>query len=317
MAALMLCATSAAAQGDATRVYPQRPVRLIVPFLPGAGTDITTRAVAKKLSQMWNQQVVADNRPGASGAIGVEITAKANPDGYTLCTVSSGHTVLSAVNHQLPYEWGRDITGVSQYTSLYYILTIHQSVPAKTVKEFIAHAKANPGKIKQGSSGTAALQHFSGEMFAYMSGVRFTHIPYKGGGGAVAALMSGEVDMAFTTLLSTRPLLATGRIRYLAISAAKRSPAVPDLPTIAESGVPGFEANQWYGAVISAKVPAPIVRKISDAMREALSNTEVTERLAVDGSSASPSTPQEFSALIQSEIGKWKRLVKEASLQLD
>ena len=189
--------------------------------------------------------------------------------------------------------------------------------PAKTVKEFIAHAKANPGKIKQGSSGTAALQHFSGEMFAYMSGVRFTHIPYKGGGGAVAALMSGEVDMAFTTLLSTRPLLATGRIRYLAISAAKRSPAAPDLPTIAESGVPGFEANQWYGAVISAKVPAPIVHKISDAIRDALRAPEVTERLAGDGSSASPSTPQEFITLIKTEIGKWKRLVKEASLQLD
>jgi tripartite-type tricarboxylate transporter receptor subunit TctC len=306
----------AAAQINPARDYPSRPIRLIVPFLPGAGTDLTTRAVAKKLSETWGQQVVADNRPGASGAIGVEITAKATPDGYTLCTISSGLTVLSAVNDKLPYEFGKDITGVSQFTSLYYILTVHQSVPAKSVKELIAHAKASPGKVKQGSSGTAALQHFSGEMLGHMTGAKFLHIPYKGGGGAVAALLSGEVDMAFTTFLSTRALIASGRLRYLAITGAKRSPVMPDLPTIAESGVPGFEVNQWYGAVTSAKVHPAIVQKISSAMRDALRAPDVAERLAADGSTPSPNAAPEFNALIQSDIAKWRRLVKEAGLEL-
>jgi len=314
----LLCgvSTSNAAQSDPARDYPSRPIRFIVPFLPGAGTDLTTRAVAKKLSELWGQQVVADNRPGASGAIGVDITAKATPDGYTLCTISSGLTVLSAVNDKLPYEFGKDVIGVSQLTSLYYILTVHQAVPAKSVKELIAYARANPGNVKQGSSGTAALQHFTGEMLGYMAGVKFLHIPYKGGGGAVAALVSGEVDMAFTTFLSTRALIAGGRLRYLAITAAKRSPVMPDLPTIAESGVPGFEVNQWYGAVTSAKVHPAIVQKISSAMRDALRASDVAERLAGDGSTPSPSSSPEFNALIQSETTKWRRLVKEASLEL-
>lgn len=306
-----------AAQADPARDYPSRPIRLIVPFLPGAGTDLTTRAIAKKLSETWGQQVVADNRPGASGAIGVDMAAKAAPDGYTMCTISSGLTVLSAVNDKLPFEFGKDVTGVSQFTSLYYVLTVHHALPARSVKELIVYAKANPGKIKQGSSGTAALQHFTGEMFAHMSGVKFLHIPYKGGGGAVSALVSGEVDLAFTTFMSTRVLVANNRLRYLAITGAKRSPVMPDLPTVAESGVPGFEVNQWYGAVLSSKVPPAIIQKISNAMRDALRTPEVAERLAGDGSTASPSSPKEFNALIHADIAKWRRLVKEANLQLN
>ena len=193
---------------------------------------------------------------------------------------------------------------------------MHPTVPAKSIKALIAYAKANPGKLNQGSSGTGALQHFSGEMPAYMTGAKFTHIPYKGGGAAVAALVSGEVEMAFTTLLSTRPFINSGRLRYLAITAGKRSPAIPDLPAIAEAGVPGFEANQWYGVVTSAKVNAAIVRKLSNAMRDAVHAADVVERLASGGSTALSSTPDEFNAHIKSEIGKWRRLVKEAGLQM-
>lgn len=307
---------SHAAQSDPVRDFPSRPIRFIVPFVPGAGTDITTRTVAKKLSEAWGQQVIADNRSGAAGAIGADITAKANPDGHTLCLISSGHTVLAAVNDRLPYDIEKDLTGVSQLTTLFYILTVHPSTPVKSVKELIAYAKANPGKIKQGSSGTGALQHFSGEMMAYMTGAKFTHIPYKGGGAAVAALVSGEVEMAFTTLLSTRAFINSGRLRYLAITAGKRSPAIPDLPTIAEAGVPGFEANQWYGVVTSSKVNPAIVRKLSNAMRDAVHAPDVAERLAADGSTALSSTPEAFNAHIKSEIVKWRRLVKEAGLQL-
>jgi tripartite-type tricarboxylate transporter receptor subunit TctC len=305
-----------AAPADPLRDYPARPIRFIVPFVPGAGTDITTRTVAKKLSETWGQQVVTDNRSGAAGAIGAEITARATPDGYTLCLISSGHTVLAAVNDRLPYDIEKDLTGLSQLTTLFYILTVHPSVPVKTVKELIAHAKANPGKLKQGSSGTGALQHFSGEMLAYLTGTKFTHIPYKGGGAAVAALVSGEVEMAFTTLLSTRSFINSGRLRYIAITAGKRSPAIPELPTISEAGVPGFEANQWYGAVTSSKVHPAIVRKLSNAMRDAVHAPEVVDRLAADGSTALSSTPDEFNAHIKTEIAKWRRLVNAAGLQM-
>lgn len=312
-----LAAPTCAAQTDPAKDYPSRPVRFIVPFVPGAGTDITTRTIAKKLSEMWGQQVVADNRAGAGGAIGADITAKANPDGHTLCLISSGHTVLAATNDQVPYDITKDLAAISQLTTLFYILTVHPSLPVKSVKELIAYAKANPaGKIKQGSSGTGALQHFSGEMLGYMAGVKFTHIPYKGGGAAVTALLSGEVDMAFTTLLSTRPFMQSGRLRYLAITAGKRSPAIPELPTITESGVPGFEANQWYGVVTSAKVPPAIVQKLSKAMNEAAHAPDVVERLAADGSTPQTSTPEQFASYIKSEIAKWKRLVAEAKLEM-
>ena len=314
--AALTASSCAAAQPDSARDYPTRPIRFIVPFVPGAGTDITTRTVAKKLSETWGQQVIADNRSGAAGAIGADITAKANPDGHTLCLISSGHTVLAAVNDKLPYDIEKDLTGVSQLTTLFYILTVHPSVPVKSVKELISYAKANPGKLKQGSSGTGALQHFSGEMLSYMTGAKFTHIPYKGGGAAVAALVSGEVEMAFTTLLSTRAFINSGRLRYLAITAGKRSPAIPELPTIAEAGVPGFEANQWYGVVTSSKVNPAIVRKLSNAMRDAVHAPDVVERLAADGSTALSSTPEEFNKHIKAEIAKWRRLVKEAGLQL-
>ena len=318
-ALLQAAATSplSAAVPDPAQEFPSRPVRFIVPFVPGAGTDLTARTVAKKLSELWGQQVVVDNRAGAAGAIGAEMTARATPDGYTWCMISSGHTVLAAVNDRLPYDIEKDLTGLSQLTTLFYILTVHPSLPVKTVKELIAYGKAHPGKLKQGSSGTGAQQHFSGEMLAYMTGAKFTHIPYKGGGAAVAALVSGEVDMAFTTLLSTRALFNSGRLRYIAITAGKRSPVLPELPTIAEAGVPGFETNQWYGAVASARVPAATVRKISGAMRGALTAPDVAERLTADGSTPQPSTPEAFNAHIKSEVVKWRHLVQQAGLQLN
>lgn len=313
----MMTVQPAAAQSDPAKDYPSRPVRFIVPFVPGAGTDITTRTISKKLGEMWRQQVIADNRAGAGGAIGADIAAKANPDGHTLCLISSGHTVLAATNDKVPYDITKDLAAISQLTTLFYILTVHPSMPVKSVKELIAYAKANPpGRIKQGSSGTGALQHFSGEMLGYMTGTKFTHIPYKGGGAAVTALLSGEVDIAFTTLLSTRPFIQSGRLRYIAITAGKRSPAIPDLPTITESGAPGFEANQWYGVVTSAKVHPAIVQKLAKAMHEAAHAPDVVERLAADGSTPQTSAPDQFGAYIKSEIAKWKRLVAEAKLEM-
>ena len=301
---------------EAAAAYPARPVRFIVPFVPGAGTDLTTRTVAKKLTDMTGQQFVADNRAGAAGAIGADIAAKATPDGHTLCLISSGHTVLTATNDKVPYDLERDFHHVSQVSTLFYVLTVHPSFPAKTVKELLAYAKANPGKVNQGSSGTGALQHFAGEMMAYQAGVKFTHIPYKGGAASLAAVMAGEVEMSFTTLLSARPHMQSGRLRILGITAGKRSPAIPDIPTIAEAGLPGFEANQWYGVIMSAKVPPAIADKLSELLRVAVNSPDVAERLMADGSTPLTSTPAQFKTYVSSEIAKWRRLVKDAGLVL-
>ena len=297
--------------------YPQKPVRFIVPFVPGAGTDITTRALSAKLSQMWGQQVVADNRSGAGGAIAAEITARADPDGYTICLISAGHSVLSASGNPIPYDLEKDLQAIAQVTSLFYVLTVHPSLPAKSVAELIAYARANPGKLNQGSSGTGALQHLSGEMMAYKAGVKFTHIPYKGGAAALAATLGGEVDMSFTTLLSARPHMQSNRLRILGITAGKRSPAAPELPTIAEGGVPGFEANQWYGVITSAKVPKDIVNKLSLALNAAVNAPDVAERLMKDGSTPNGTTPTQFQAHIKSEIAKWRELIKVAGIKLN
>jgi len=313
MAVTIVSSHAADPSGD----YPRRSVRFIVPFVPGAGTDLTTRTVAKKLTETHGQQFIADNRAGAAGSIGADIAAKANPDGYTICLISSGHTVLSATNDKLPYDLEKDLHAVSQVSTLFYVLTVHPSFPAKNIKELIAYAKANPGKVNQGSSGTGALQHFAGEMLAYQSGVKFTHVPYKGGAASLAAVMAGEVQMSFTTLLSARPHMFSGKIRILGITAGKRSPAIPDIPTIAEAGVPGFEANQWYGVITSAKVPMPIVNKLSAMLKDAVNSPEVVERLSADGSTPLTSTPAQFKAHISSEISKWRKLVKDAGLQMN
>jgi tripartite-type tricarboxylate transporter receptor subunit TctC len=224
--------------------------------------------------------------------------------------------VLSATNSHLPYDLEKDLHAVSQVSTLFYVLVVHPSLPAKSVKELISYARANPGKVNQGSSGTGALQHLAGEMLAHQTGIKFVHVPYKGGAAALAAVMAGEVEMSFTTLLSARPHMQTGRIRILGITAGKRSPAVPDIPTIAEAGVPGFEANQWYGVITSVKVHPAIVRKLSAALDEAVHSPDVAERLRADGSTPVTSTPEAFRAHISSEIAKWRRLVKEIGLQM-
>ena len=321
-AAALLCAgailaqPSAAAQADAAKDYPSKPVRFIAPFVAGAGTDTTARLVAQKLSDLWGHQFIVDNRTGAAGAIGVDLTAKAAPDGYTICLISASHSVNSAVNTQLPYDLTRDLQAITQATSLFYAVYVHPAVPAKSIKELIAYAKANPGKLNFGSSGTGGLQHFAGEMFSYMAGVQLTHVPFKGGAAAITSMLAGEMQVGFSTLFGIRPHLPSGRIRALAITAATRSPAAPELPTVAESGVPGYGVDQWYGIITGAKVPMPIVRKLNAGIAESLKLPDVAKRLATDGSAPVGSTPEQFSVHIRSEIAKWRKLAKEANLQL-
>ena len=319
-AAALACAVAAqplaAAQSDSARDYPNKPVRFIVPFAPGAGTDTTARTIAQKLSDAWSQQVVVDNRTGAAGAIGVDLTAKAIPDGYTICLISASHSVNSAVNPKLPYDLLKDLATISQASSLFYVVYINPAVPAKSIKELVAYAKANPGKLNFGSSGTGGLQHFAGEMFNHMAGIKIIHVPYKGTAAVIPAMLAGDVQVGFGTLFGVRPHLPTGRLRALAVTTGKRTPAAPELPTVSEAGVPGYEVDQWYGVLTSAKVPAPIVRKLNAAINEALKSPDVVKRFSADGSTPQGSTPEQFNAHIRSEIAKWRKLVKEAKLEL-
>jgi len=304
-----------AASVDADK-YPTKPVRLIAPFVPGAGTDITARAIAQKLTERWGQQVIVDNRPGAAGTIGVELTANALPDGYTICLISASHAVNSATNPKLPYDLTRDLQAISQATSLFYVMYVNPSVPAKSVQELIAYAKTNPGKLNFGSSGTGGLQHFSGELFNYLARVNMTHVPYKGGAAVISDALAGNIQVGFGTLLSSRAHYKAGRLRPLGITASQRSSVAPELPTIAESGVPGYEVDQWYGIITSAKVPRPLVDKLAAAIAEGVKSPETAQRLAAEGSTPVGSTPAQFSAHIRSEIAKWRKLVKDAGLVL-
>jgi tripartite-type tricarboxylate transporter receptor subunit TctC len=306
-----------AAQADA-KDYPSRPVRFIVPFAPGAGTDTTARTIAQQLSDLWGQQVVADNRTGAAGAIGVDLTAKAVPDGYTICLISASHSVNSAVNDKLPYDLLKDLQPISQASSLFYVVYLNpKTLPVNSIKELVAYAKSNPGKINFGSSGTAGLQHFAGELFAHTAGVKMVHVPYKGTAAVIPAMLAGDVQLGFGTLFGVRPHLPSGRLKALAVTTSKRTPAAPELPTVAEAGLPGYEVDQWYGVLTGAKVPAPIVKKLNAGINEALKSPEVVKRFSADGSTPKGSTPQEFHAHIKSEIGKWRKLVKAAGLKLE
>lgn len=304
-----------AASADVDK-YPTKPIRLIAPFVPGGGTDITARAIAAKLTDRWGQQVIVDNRPGAAGAIGVELTATAIPDGYTLCLISASHSVNSATNPKLPYDLTKDLQAISQATSLFYVMYLHPSVPAKSIQELITYAKANPAKLNFGSSGTGGLQHFAGEMFNHLAGVKMVHVPYKGGAAAIADALAGNIQVGFGTLLSSRAHYKAGRLRPLAITARQRSATAPELPTIAEAGLPGYEVDQWYGIITSAKVPRPLVDKLSVAIAESVKSPETAQRLSAEGSTPVGSTPDQFSAHIRSEIAKWRKLVKEANLVL-
>jgi tripartite-type tricarboxylate transporter receptor subunit TctC len=305
-----------AAQADPAKDYPNKPIRFIAPFVPGAGTDTTARTIAQKLSEAWGQQVIVDNRTGAAGTIGVDLTAKAVPDGYTICLISASHSVNAATSTKLPYDLTKDLQAITQASSLFYAVYHSPSVPVNSIKELIAYAKANPGKLNFGSSGTGGLQHFAGEMFNHMAGIKLVHVPYKGSAAVITAMLAGDVQVGFGTLFGVRPHMPSGRLKVLAITAGKRSPAAPELPTVVEASVPGYVVDQWYGVITSAKVPAPIVRKLNAAIVESLKLPDVAKRLASDGSTAVGSTPEQFSAHIKSEIAKWRKLVKEAKLEL-
>jgi len=310
--AAVLCTGAAHAQN-----YPTKPIRFILPFPPGGGTDTLARIVGQKLTENLGQTMVMDNRPGAGANIGAEIAAHSAPDGYTIVMGNIAHTINATLYRKLGYDLVKDFAPVTLLASVPNILVVHPSVPAKSVQELIALAKAKPGQLNYASSGSGSSAHLAGELFKNLAGVDLVHIPYKGGGPAVISLIAGESAIGFATMPSVLPHVKAGKLRALAVTTAKRSPAVPDLPTIAEAGVPGYEANTWYGVLAPAKTPASIVGRLHDEFLNIMRSADIRERIAVHGYEPETNTPQEFAAFIKSEIIKWGKVVKAAGIHAD
>ncbi len=296
--------------------YPARPIRILVGFQPGGGSDIMARAAGQKLAERWNTPVVADNRPGAGGTIAMDIGHKAAPDGYTLLILSGSLVTNATLVTRVPYDIRAAFSPITQLTSQPYVLLEHPSVPAKSVRELIAYAKANADKLNYASSGTGSSAHLGMELFKSMTQTKMEHVPYKGSGPALIDLLGGQVQLLLASAISSAPHLNSGKLRALGVTSGKRSPNLPQLPTIAEAGVPGYDVTGWYGIVAPAGTPPAIVRKLSTELGRAMHTPEVMEKLAADGTEALTGTPEEFRNTITKEIDKWTQLVKTTGLKL-
>ncbi|MGZ5257502.1 MAG: tripartite tricarboxylate transporter substrate binding protein [Burkholderiales bacterium] len=301
----------------AAQSYPAKPVRMLVPFPPGGGTDYTARLISQKLTEIWGQQVIVDNRPGASTTIASEIVAKAPADGYTLIMGSTNHTINPSLYPRIPYDTIKDFAPVTVAVTASYVLVVHPSLPAKTVKELIALARARPGEINYASSGSSGPQHIAGELFKLMAKVDMTHVPYKGGGPAVVALLGGHVQAQFSTPVSALPHVRTGKLRALGVTSLKRSNAIPQVPTISEAALPGYEAVTWWGILAPARTPREIVNKIHADTVKALQMPDTLEKLAREGVNPAGTTPEQFATMIQDEMVKMAKIVKAANMKID
>jgi tripartite-type tricarboxylate transporter receptor subunit TctC len=291
---------------------------MLVGFAAGGGTDTTARAIGQPLSEALGQQVIVDNRPGAAGNIAADITAHSVPDGYTILMGTIAALAINPSLYQkLPFDPLKDFEPISLAVSSMNVLVVHPSVAAKNVKELIALAKAQAGKLTYGSSGVGGAGHLAGVLFDQLAGTKMIHVPYKGGAPAIIALVSGEVNMVFATAETAVPQVKAGKIRALGVTTAKRSALLPDLPTIAEGGLPGYEANNWYGLLAPAKTPAAIVERLNREVVKVLNMPNVKEQLFRSGLDASPSTPKEFGAYIKSEMAKWSKVVKASGAKAE
>ena len=307
----LLAPLSALAQSD----YPTKPIRLIVPFAPGGGTDIVTRVMAQKAGEILRQSVVIDNRGGAGGVIGMEMTVRATPDGYTLGMVS-GSIATTAAAYKLPYDPVRDIAPISMVGEAGYLITINPSVPAKTTTELIAYAKANPGKITYGSSGTGSTSHLAGELFDLLAGTQMTHVPYKSSGPALTDMLGGQILMIYGSSPLVVPHAKSGRLRLISITTLKRSRALLDIPTVAESGVPGYETITWYALSGPRGLPPVVVSRWQAALTAALQSREMKDRFELDGLDAPPVGVAYFNEVLARDLAKWAKVVKAKNLKL-
>jgi tripartite-type tricarboxylate transporter receptor subunit TctC len=311
-------AISAPVHGQPASTYPTKPVRWIIPFPPGGGTDVISRTLAQKLTELWGQQVIADNRPGSGGAIGLAAAAKLPADGYNLVLGQLANVAIApALYPKLPYDAAKDFTAVTLALTSPLILVVHPSVPAKNVKELIALARAKPDSITFGSPGNGTTGHLATEIIKSAGKVKMVHIPYKGAVPAFTGLLGGEIAVYMSSIQPALPMLKAGRVRALGVTSAKRIPTLPDVPTIAESGLPGYEVTNWYGVMAPAGLPKDVLGKLHADLVKVLKQPDVQQRFAAEGGDATPNTPEQFAAFIRNEIVKWGKAVRESGAKVD
>ena len=317
--ALAIAACNALAQGGGgASSFPARQIRIVLPFAAGGSTDVIARTVGQKLAENTGQSVVIDNRPGAAGAIATEHVAKAASDGYTiLMATTSTHAVLPVLNPKLPYDSIRDFTPVGLVARAPNILIASPKLAANNVRELIAQAKAAPGQLVFASSGTGTITHLIGEAFKSAAGVQAIHAPYKTGVQAVPDIVSGQVSYLFDSIVWSLPQIRAGKLKGLAITSAKRSPLAPELPTVAESGLPGFEGVTWFGLVVPAATPKDIVARLSSELNKVLRSPDMQDKLSAQGAEAAPGTPEEFAQLIRDDTARWGRVIRDAGVKLE
>lgn len=312
-AALWLFAAPAVSAQD----YPTKPVRMIVPFAPGGGTDIIGRLVAQHLGERWGQTVVVDNRGGSGGIVGTKLATESAPDGYTMVLCSLGVSYAPALYSKLPFDPLKDLLPISRVAQQPFVYVVTPALGVGSMKELIALAKSKPGQLRYGSGGAGGSSHLGTELLKVMTGTDMQHIPYKGTGPALTAMLGGEIQVQLIGISSVVPHLKTGRMKALAVSGAKRSSAAPEIPTVAESGVPGYAFDVWYGMMFPAGAPRARVRKVSADINSVLVSPALAQRFATLGLEAAGTTPEEFAAILRSEIAKWRKVVKEANIRVE
>lgn len=308
-----LCACLSGTCAAQTAEYPTRPIRLLVGFATGGGIDPVVRPMAQKLSAIFRQQVIIDNRPGAAGTIAAEIAARAQPDGHTILFIVPAFAINAVLQTKLSFDPIADFAGVTQIADANNVLSVHPAVAAHSVKELVALAKTKP--LNFGSSGIGTIGHLAGELFNEMAGTRLTHVAYKGGGPAMVDLIAGHIQLIFASPGTVMPQVKAGRIRALAVTTATRAAALPDTPTISEAGVPGYEAKNWYGLLVPVRTPAAIVQRLSTEVRGVLGMADIRATLVAQAVDPVPSTPEQFTAFVKGEITKWARVVKASGIK--
>jgi tripartite-type tricarboxylate transporter receptor subunit TctC len=314
MHALVTAAVLTLAAGAGAQNYPTRPIRLIVASSPGSGVDIVARLVAQRMSEGLGVQIVADNRAGAGGTIGVQIAANSLPDGYTLLMTAPSLTINASLMRPPPYDPIRDFSAVGQATTSQYMIVVHPAVPANNLKELIALAKARPGKLNYGSGGPGNSTHLAGEYFKSLAGVDIVHVPYKGSGPAIVDLLGGQIQLMFANIVAVVAPIKSGKLRAIAGSGPKRSFALPDVPTAVEAGLPGYVVTSWFGLLGPARTPSSIIVKLNAELNKVMREPDLRDKIAAEGAEPAPSTPQEFGKLISSELAVWQKVIKAAGL---
>lgn len=312
IAGILLCAGRTMAQD-----YPAKPIRFIIPLAPGGGGDILARSIAQKLNEKWGQPVIVDNRPGGGGVIGTEVVAKAPADGYTILMIATNHTVNPSLIPKLPYDAIADFAPVTQLTASPNILVLHPSLPATSLKELIALARQRPGQLNYSSAGNGTAGHLAAELMKMMAKIDVVHVPYKAAPQALSDLVSGQIQLQFSNLMTALPHVKSGRLRGIAVTTLQRSPAIPELPTMDQAGLRGYRVDQTYGVVAPGRTPAPIVAKLNAEIVNILKSPDIGQRMSAEGAMLVGNTPQEYLEYLKAELQKWTKVVKEVGIRLD